>query len=103
MANARSPTSATAGLGEQLVPKWERLNADEEIDVVRDMTALTLDTIGLCGFDYRFNSFYRDDNHPFVDAMVRRARAAMEMRGLPLEDLIRARIASASSSTTSAS
>ena len=51
-------------IAEQLVKKWERLNADEEIDVVHDMTALTLDTIGLCGFDYRFNSFYRRDYHP---------------------------------------
>jgi cytochrome P450/NADPH-cytochrome P450 reductase len=51
-------------IAEQLVKKWERLNADDEIDVVHDMTALTLDTIGLCGFDYRFNSFYREDYHP---------------------------------------
>ncbi len=58
-------------IAEQLVQKWERLNADEEIDVVHDMTALTLDTIGLCGFDYRFNSFYRRDYHPFVEALVR--------------------------------
>ena len=53
--------------------KWERLNPDDEVDVTADMTALTLDTIALCGFDYRFNSFYRDTQHPFVDAMVRRA------------------------------
>src|SRR5215213_1096832 len=32
-------------IAEQLVKKWERLNGDEEIDVVHDMTALTLDTI----------------------------------------------------------
>ena len=51
-------------IAEQLVEKWGRLNADDEIDVVHDMTALTLDTIGLCGFDYRFNSFYREDYHP---------------------------------------
>ena len=57
-------------VAEQLVKKWERLNADEEIDVVHDMTALTLDTIGLCGFDYRFNSFYREDYHPFVESLV---------------------------------
>ena len=38
-------------IADQLVTKWERLNADEEIDVVRDMTALTLDTIGRCGFN----------------------------------------------------
>jgi len=34
-------------IADQLVKKWERLNGDEEIDVVHDMTALTLDTIGL--------------------------------------------------------
>ena len=74
-------------IAEQLVTKWERLNADEEIDVVRDMTALTLDTIGLCGFNYRFNSFYRSDNHPYVESLVRALEAVMKMRGLPLEDL----------------
>jgi hypothetical protein len=31
---------------------------------------LALDTISLCAFDYRFNNFYREDMHPFVDAMV---------------------------------
>lgn len=74
-------------IADQLVMKWERLNADEEIDVVRDMTALTLDTIGLCGFNYRFNSFYRSDNHPYVESLVRALEAVMKMRGLPLEDI----------------
>ena len=74
-------------IADQLVAKWERLNADEEIDVVRDMTALTLDTIGLCGFNYRFNSFYRSDNHPYVESLVRALEAVMKMRGLPLEDI----------------
>lgn len=55
----------------QLVQKWERLNADEHIEVPEDMTRLTLDTIGLCGFNYRFNSFYRDQPHPFITSMVR--------------------------------
>ena len=74
----------------QLIAKWARLNADDEIDVAHDMTSLTLDTIGLCGFDYRFNSFYRDGNHPFVDAMVDSLSCAMEqVRRLPGEDLIR--------------
>lgn len=74
-------------IAEQLVKKWERLNADDEIDVVHDMTALTLDTIGLCGFDYRFNSFYREDYHPFVGALVRSLETIMMTRGLPLEGL----------------
>jgi cytochrome P450/NADPH-cytochrome P450 reductase len=30
-------------IAEQLVKKWERLNPDDEIDVVHDMTALTVD------------------------------------------------------------
>jgi len=74
-------------IADQLVKKWERLNADEEIDVVHDMTALTLDTIGLCGFDYRFNSFYRRDYHPFVESLVRSLETIMMTRGLPLEGL----------------
>jgi cytochrome P450/NADPH-cytochrome P450 reductase len=74
-------------IAEQLVKKWERLNADDEIDVVHDMTALTLDTIGLCGFDYRFNSFYRRDYHPFVASLVRSLETIMMTRGLPLENL----------------
>src|SRR6201993_3129386 len=74
-------------IAEQLVKKWERLNADDEIDVVHDMTALTLDTIGLCGFDYRFNSFYRRDYHAFVESLVRSLETIMLTRGLPLENL----------------
>jgi len=77
-------------IAEQLVLKWERLNADDEVDVVHDMTSLTLDTIALCGFDYRFNSFYRETNHPFVDAIGGALSGTMEQSGrLPLEDLIR--------------
>ncbi|MGY5343633.1 bifunctional cytochrome P450/NADPH--P450 reductase [Paenibacillus glucanolyticus] len=55
----------------QLIQKWARLNEDESVDVPEDMTRLTLDTIGLCGFNYRFNSFYRDLPHPFIQSMVR--------------------------------
>jgi len=55
----------------QLMQKWERLNPGEPVDVTGDMTRLTLDTIALCGFGYRFNSFYRDTQHPFIDAMVK--------------------------------
>src|SRR6202012_5934064 len=73
-------------IAEQLPKKGERLNADDEIDVVHDMPALTLDTIGLCGFDYRFNSFYRRDYHPFVASLVRSLETIMMIRGLPLEN-----------------
>ncbi len=74
-------------IAQQLVLKWSRLNVDDDIDVARDMTSLTLDTIGLAGFGYRFNSFYRETDHPFVAAMVRSLEATMKTRGLPLERL----------------
>ncbi|OAB26832.1 NADPH--cytochrome reductase [Paenibacillus macquariensis subsp. defensor] len=61
----------------QLVQKWMRLNPDEHVNVPEDMTRLTLDTIGLCGFNYRFNSFYRDEPHPFIVSMVRALDEAM--------------------------
>src|SRR5437868_10529032 len=64
-------------LAEQLVRKWDRLNADDEVDVVHDMTALTLDTIGLCRCDYRLNSFYRRHYHPFVESLVRSLETIM--------------------------
>ncbi|RYX82717.1 cytochrome P450 [bacterium] len=58
-------------IAEQLVLKWERQGPDARIDLVDSMTRLTLDTIALCAFDYRFNSFYERDMHPFIGAMVR--------------------------------
>ncbi len=77
-------------IAEQLALRWERLNADEEIDVVRDMTSLTVDTIGLCGFNYRFNSFYHDTEHPFVRAMAGALGTTMDELGdVPMEKLVR--------------
>ena len=74
-------------IASQLMGKWERLNPDEEIDIPEDMTRLTLDTIGLCGFDYRFNSFYREKPHPFVLSMTRALGESMEsMARLPIHN-----------------
>ena len=58
-------------IADQLISKWDRLNPGDYVDVPADMTNLTLDTIALCGFGYRFNSFYRETPHPFVSAMMR--------------------------------
>jgi len=86
----RSYHPAMVDIATQLITKLERLNPDDEVDVAREMTALTLDTIGLAGFDYRFNSFYREGNHPFVEAMVDALTGAMQqMQRMPGEDLIR--------------
>ena len=64
-------------IADQLIEKWARLNPGEAVDVPADMTRLTLDTIALCGFGYRFNSFYRDTPAPVRrgdDAHPRRSR-----------------------------
>src|SRR6476620_7398976 len=74
-------------IADQLIGKWDRLNPGEFVDVPADMTNLTLDTIALCGFGYRFNSFYRETPHPFVQALVRAlAEAMLRVNRLPLQD-----------------
>jgi cytochrome P450/NADPH-cytochrome P450 reductase len=71
----------------QLIQKWSRLNADESVEVPEDMTRLTLDTIGLCGFNYRFNSYYREQPHPFITSMVRALNEAMsQLQRLPVQE-----------------
>lgn len=71
-------------IADQMFTRWERFGSDHVIDVSDDMTRLTLDTIALCAFDYRFNSFYSRDMHPFVGAMVRSlSEAGDRTRRLP--------------------
>lgn len=53
----------------QLAMKWARHGPNAPIMVTDDFTRLALDTISLCSMDYRFNSYYRDDMHPFIEAM----------------------------------
>ncbi|KAF2809760.1 cytochrome P450 [Mytilinidion resinicola] len=58
-------------IAEQLVLKFARLGEAYKIPATDDFTRLTLDTIALASMDYRFNSFYTDGMHPFVEAMTR--------------------------------
>lgn len=64
----------------QMLIKWQRFGPEHAIDVSDAFTRLTLDTIALCAFDYRFNSFYQDEMHPFVtralDALLESGRRA---------------------------
>lgn len=57
-------------IASQLVMKWARQGPDHRIHVTDDFTRLTLDTIALCAMDYRFNSYYSEKMHPFVQAMA---------------------------------
>ncbi len=54
----------------KLLSKWDKATTtNTELDVPHDMSRLTFDTIGLCGFDYDFHSFESDKLHPFVESM----------------------------------
>jgi cytochrome P450/NADPH-cytochrome P450 reductase len=65
----RNMFSEMHDIASQLVMKWARHGPEHTIQVVDDFTRLTLDTIALCAMDYRFNSYYYQKMHPFVDAM----------------------------------
>ena len=54
-----------------MVAKWARGGPEQRINVTDDYTRLTLDSIALCAMGKRFNSFYSEEMHPFVGAMVR--------------------------------
>ncbi|KQP40076.1 cytochrome [Methylobacterium sp. Leaf104] len=66
----RSMFDKMEDIADQMLLRWERFGPEAAIDVADNMTRLTLDTIALCAFDYRFNSFYQNEMHPFVAAMV---------------------------------
>jgi cytochrome P450/NADPH-cytochrome P450 reductase len=57
-------------IAKQLVLSWARKGPAHKIDAPADFTRLTLDTIALCAMEYRFNSFYHEGQHPFVEAMT---------------------------------
>ncbi|KAM0262618.1 hypothetical protein ACHAQJ_001663 [Trichoderma viride] len=69
----------------QLALKWARYGPSTSISVGEDFTRLTLDTVALCSMGFRFNSYYRDEMHPFVKAMYAVLKGAGErnMRVLP--------------------
>jgi cytochrome P450/NADPH-cytochrome P450 reductase len=56
-------------IASQLVMKWARYGSENIIHVTDDFTRLTLDTLALCAMDYRFNSYYSTEMHPFIEAM----------------------------------
>ena len=54
----------------QMVSSFARQGPAHKINITEEFTKLTLDSIALCAMDTRFNSFYRQDMHPFIAAMV---------------------------------
>ncbi|WP_414167284.1 cytochrome P450 [Streptoverticillium reticulum] len=72
LGSMRAYHPAMLRVARRLTDSWDaRLAAGSPVDVAEDMTRMTLDTIGLAGFGYDFESFARAEPHPFVGAMVR--------------------------------
>ncbi|MFF4731893.1 cytochrome P450, partial [Streptomyces mirabilis] len=56
-------------IAQNLVGKWERKEG-QPVNITDDYTRLTLDTIALSGFGYRFDSFAKEELHPFLNALL---------------------------------
>ncbi|TPN81098.1 cytochrome P450 [Mesorhizobium sp. CU2] len=67
-----------------LISYWEQMGRKElPVDVSRDMTRLTFDTIGMCGFGHDFGSFAAEELHPFVASMIGALTYAQQANELP--------------------
>lgn len=53
----------------QLCMKLARHGPHSSINASDDFTRLALDTLALCAMDFRFNSYYQEEMHPFIKAM----------------------------------
>lgn len=56
-------------IASQLAMKFARHGAQTPISVSDDFTRMALDTLALCAMDFRFNSYYHEQMHPFIQAM----------------------------------
>lgn len=76
---------------DQLVAKWSAAEGGD-VQVADDMTRLTLDSIAIAGFGYRFDSFADERLDPFLAAMVRALGEAMDkLTRLPIQRHFNAR------------
>jgi cytochrome P450/NADPH-cytochrome P450 reductase len=66
---------------EALIGHWRR--ASGPVDVVPDMTRLSLDTISLAGFHHRFDSFGQAELHPFLRSLARALQESIDALARP--------------------
>ena len=67
----------------ELIDRWNNLPEDTYINLTTDMTNVTLETIGLCGFNYKFDSLKTAAPHPFIKALLSSLRFVMESIAIP--------------------
>ncbi len=66
----RGYVPAMAKICDKLLEKWEKIPANQYFNLSKDMTRLTFETIGICGFDYSFDCFKTEKQHDFIEAML---------------------------------
>ncbi|WP_369275645.1 bifunctional cytochrome P450/NADPH--P450 reductase [Streptomyces sp. R11] len=77
-------------IAQNLVGKWES-KAGRPVAITDDYTRLTLDTIALSGFAHRFDSFAKEELHPFLNALLEALTESMRRTGeLPEMTALRA-------------
>jgi cytochrome P450/NADPH-cytochrome P450 reductase len=67
----------------QMVDKFDRLGPTRDWLVDKEMTKLTIDTIGLTAFSYRLNSFYSDTVPKYAESMMGALTEAMSRLARP--------------------
>ncbi|MFD1814067.1 cytochrome P450 [Rhodococcus gannanensis] len=80
-ASMRSYHDTMLGVVDEMCTAWD--DTPGELDVAAEMTKLTLETIGRCGFGYRFGSFDSGELDPFVQAMSS-ALGYVQKQGIPV-------------------
>ncbi|MCT9089030.1 cytochrome P450 [Streptomyces sp. ASQP_92] len=82
LGSMRTYHPAMLRVARRVIESWDRrAERADAVDVADDMTRMTLDTIGLAGFGFDFDSFGRATPHPFVEAMVRCLEWSMKRLG----------------------
>ncbi|MEU9101026.1 cytochrome P450 [Streptomyces sp. NPDC048361] len=82
LGSMRTYHPAMLRVARRVMESWDRQAAlGTAVEVADDMTRMTLDTIGLAGFGFDFDSFGRATPHPFVEAMVRCLEWSMRRLG----------------------
>jgi len=66
---------------DELLQHWRGSAAP--VDVVSDMTKLTLETISRAGFDHRFGSFETPELHPFLRSLARALQESIDVLRRP--------------------
>lgn len=56
-------------IASQLAIKLARYGPSTPMNASDDFTRLALDTLAVCAMDFRFNSYYQEEMHPFITAM----------------------------------